>query len=84
MLQIKERHVDRDTVLACGHKVPKGSSVYTLTFVVCQQEAAHLYLSVRACFQALHEQKAGEWKPPFAYRLWHATIGKLVQRQRSA
>jgi hypothetical protein len=79
-----EGKVERDTPVACGHTVTKGSKVYTLTFVVCEQAAAHLYLSVRACFQALQDEKAGEWKPSFAYRLWHATIGKLMQKKKSA
>ncbi len=84
MLQIKERQVERDTPVACGHTLKRGDKAYTLTFVVCEQDAAHLYLSIRACFQALAEQKAGEWKPTFSYRLWHATIGKLMQKKKSA
>jgi hypothetical protein len=80
-LQIKERQVERDTPVACGHTVTKGGKAYTLTFVVCREEAAHLYLSVRACFQALQDSKAGEWKPSFLYKLWWASVGKLVKNK---
>jgi hypothetical protein len=84
MLQIKERTVDKPTTANCGHTVAKGQSAYTLTFLVCEQEAACMYLTVKAIFQALATEKAHAWKPPFAYRLWHATIGKLMRKKITA
>jgi hypothetical protein len=78
-LQIKERQVARDTTVGCGHTVAKGGRVFYLTFVCCSEDTAHVYQSIRACFQALSEKR--EWKPPFSYRLWHATIGKLMQKK---
>lgn len=41
-------------------------------YVAQEQQCIHADfcgLLARACFQALHDQNAGEWKPPFAYRL---------------
>lgn len=81
-LQIKERQVERETLTGCNHKVAKGGRVYQLTFICCSEDAAHVYQSIRACFHALSEQR--EWKPTFSYRLWHATVGKLMQKKNSA
>jgi len=78
MLQIKERQVARDTPVGCGHIVVKGDKAYTLTFVVCAQEAACMYLTVRASFQALKEQSA--WQPSRWYTTWHKWFGKKKQK----
>lgn len=83
MLRIKEWQVKNEQKLACGHTVAGGTVSYTISLVVCAEDATCLPQMIQACFQSLKTQSQALWHPPLLYRLWHFLWGRKQQQGRS-
>lgn len=83
MLRINEWQVKKEQKLACGHTVTGGTVSYTISLIVCAEDATCLPQMIQACFQSLKTQSQALWHPPLLYRLWHFLWGKKPKQGRS-